>query len=87
MQWVGPRGGFVDRAQQARRGPARGRSRSGESGCGERDAASSPVPMDAGRISALLLARCETDVVNGAETCSGLVAGLDHRAPRRLDHV
>jgi hypothetical protein len=48
------------RPQQARSGPVLGRSHLGVSGRAERDAVSSPVLVDAGRTSALLLAKCRS---------------------------
>jgi hypothetical protein len=74
------------RPEQARRRPGLGRSHLGESERRESDAVSWPVPVDTGRTAALLLARCETNVVYGAETCVR-VGGCTRSQRGRRDSV
>ena len=61
---------------QGRRGPARGRSHSGESGRGKRDAVSSPVPMEASRTSALLVANARSQTAGACASCFRLNTGM-----------
>ena len=58
------------RPEQARRGPGVGRSRLGECERWERAAVASPVPVDAGPTSALLLANLGTPIGYTRRTCS-----------------
>jgi hypothetical protein len=70
------------RPQQARRGPALGRSHLGESERWEGDVVSSPVPMHAGRTTALLLARSRSLVIRLVRPPSWRM-----RCSRRGDHA